>query len=55
NDTYFPIRIKQKTEVILNSHNFIVTVVVGYSNNLSFPSYICQSNTFQTQTPVDNP
>ncbi|CAG8815447.1 20862_t:CDS:2, partial [Racocetra persica] len=40
--TYFPIRIGQKTKVILNDREFIITIAVGYSNNPYLPGYNCQ-------------
>ncbi len=44
--SYFPIHIYQKTKAILNSYEFIITVVVGNKDNNKFlPGYICQYNT----------
>ena len=53
--TYFPIRIGQKTKVILNDREFIITIAVGYSNNPYLPGYNCQSNTLYTETLVHDP
>lgn len=53
--TYFPIRIGQKTKVVLNDREFVITIAVGYSNNPYLPGYNCQSDTFYTETPVHDP
>ncbi|CAG8725394.1 7533_t:CDS:1, partial [Scutellospora calospora] len=55
NDTYFPIRVRQKTKIILNDREFIITIVVGHSNNPYLPGYTCQSDAFYTKVPVHDP
>jgi hypothetical protein len=40
---YFPIRVSQKSKIILNEREFIVTIVVGNKDNNNFlPGYLCQ-------------
>ncbi len=40
--TYFPIRVKQTTKVVLNKVEFTITVVVGNKDNDNFlPGYVC--------------
>ena len=53
--TYFPIRVGQKIQVILNDREFIITIVVSYSSNPYLPGYSCQSDTFYTKTPAHDP
>ncbi|RIB14398.1 hypothetical protein C2G38_2195237 [Gigaspora rosea] len=53
--TYFPIHIGQKTKVILNDREFVITITVGHSNNPYLPGYTCQSDTFYSETPVHDP
>ncbi|CAG8520896.1 8382_t:CDS:2, partial [Scutellospora calospora] len=53
--TYFPIRIGQKTKVILNNREFIITIVIGYPNNPNLPGYTCQSDAVYTELPVHDP
>ncbi|CAG8564615.1 6728_t:CDS:2, partial [Scutellospora calospora] len=55
NDTYFPIHVRQKTKVIFNNREFIITIVVGHSNNPYLPSYTCQSDAFYTKVSVHDP
>ncbi|GBC53669.2 hypothetical protein GLOIN_2v1483553 [Rhizophagus irregularis DAOM 181602=DAOM 197198] len=41
---YLPIRVQQKSKIILNEHEFIVTIVAGNKENNNFlPGYLCQS------------
>uniref|UniRef100_U9T999 Uncharacterized protein n=1 Tax=Rhizophagus irregularis (strain DAOM 181602 / DAOM 197198 / MUCL 43194) TaxID=747089 RepID=U9T999_RHIID len=42
-NTYFPIRVNQKTKATLNNHEFTTTIVVGNKDNNNFlPGYVCQ-------------
>ena len=39
-NTYFPIRVNQKTKA--NNREFTITIVVGSKNNSNLPGYVCQ-------------
>lgn len=42
--THFPIRVQQKSKIMLNDHEFIITIVIGNKENNNFlPGYFCQS------------
>ncbi|CAG8850909.1 20693_t:CDS:1, partial [Racocetra persica] len=53
--SYFPIRVGQKTQIILNDRKFIITIVVGHPGNPDLPGYVCQSDTFCTKNPAHDP